>query len=177
VILEQLNNTIYCKWQKKFNVWYFLKNLIMKKIKRLIIVFFVSISLFSSCKQKSEDIKVNELKEVSEFLEAGIIVLDEIIELKKNHPRDIALGFKEDKYYFLPLKPNGEFTSKHTDELNTLIEKYNLLEDSLSSKIASENMSNYTLDKKIDFANMIDEYENKKKIAFKSIELTPDLIK
>jgi len=144
----------------------------MKKIKRLIIVFFVSISLFSSCKQKSDDIKVNELKEVSEFLEAGIIVLDEIIELKKKYPRDIALGFKEDKYYFLPLKPNGEFISKHTDELNILFKKYNLIEDSLSSKVASESIQNLV---KID--EMINEYEDKKKIAFKQVELTPDMIK
>jgi hypothetical protein len=144
----------------------------MKKIKRLIIVFFVSISLFSSCKQKSEDIKVNELKEVSEFLEAGIIVLDEIIELKKNHPRDIALGFKEDKYYFLPLKPNGEFTSKHTDELNTLIKRYDLILEPLSSKVASESIENLV---KVD--EMINEFEDKKKIAFKPIKLTPDLIK
>jgi hypothetical protein len=144
----------------------------MKKIKRLIIVFFVSISLFSSCKQKSDDIKVNELKEVSEFLEAGIIVLDEIIELKKKYPRDIALGFKEDKYYFLPLKPNGEFISKHTDELNILFKKYNLIEDSLSSKVASESIQNLV---KID--EMINEYEDKKKIAFKQVELTPDIIK
>jgi hypothetical protein len=144
----------------------------MKKIKRLIIVFFVSISLFSSCKQKSDDIKVNELKEVSEFLEAGIIVLDEIIELKKKYPRDIALGFKEDKYYFLPLKPNGEFISKHTDELNILFKKYNLIEDSLSSKVASESIQNLV---KID--EMINEYEDKKKMAFKQVELTPDMIK
>ena len=150
----------------------------MKNFKRLITVFFVSISLFSSCKQKSEDIKVNELKEVSELLEAGIIVLDEMIELKKNHPRDIALGFnKHDEYYFIPLEPNGEFTSKHTAEFNTLIEKYNLIEDSLSSKLSSENMNNHTLDKQIDIDNMIDFYEDKKKIAFKPITLTPDLIK
>lgn len=150
-----------------------IKNIIMKNFKRLITVFFVSISLFSSCKQKSEDIKVNELKEVSELLEAGIIVLDEMIELKKNHPRDIALGFnKHDEYYFNPLKPNGEFTSKHTDEFNTLIKRYDLIIEPLSSKVASESIENLV---KVD--EMINEFEDKKKIAFKPIKLTPDLIK
>ena len=144
----------------------------MKNFKRLLIVSLVSISLFSSCKQKSEDIKVNELKEVSEFLEAGIIVLDEMIELRKNHPRDIALGFKENKYNFLPPNPSGEFTSKHTDEFNTLIKRYILINDALSSKVVSESTQNLV---KVD--EMINEYEDKKKIAFKPVELTPDMIK
>ena len=134
----------------------------MKKL--AVVMLVLSITFFLSCKQKAKDIKLNDLKGVCDYIEAGSIIVDEMIEIKKEHPRDIALGFRS----IFVGDPIGVFKSENTV-------KYQALKDKLE-EIGKAAEKKFT-EKEVLECDGFKKFIEKKDSAFKSIEVTPEMIK
>jgi hypothetical protein len=128
-------------------------------------MLLVSITFFLSCKQKAKDVKLNDLKGVCDYIDAGEIIADEMIELKKQHPRDIALGFRMAVAVDDPI---GEFKSEYTV-------KYQALKDKLED-IGKAAEKKFT-EKEVKECDGFKKFLVKRDSAFLYIEITPDMIK
>jgi len=151
------------KYFKAKKIYYIAKKINMKNL--VVTMLLVSITFFLSCKQKAKDIKLNDLKSACDYIDAGGIIADEMIELKKQHPRDIALGFR---MAVAAGDPIGEFKSEYTS-------KYQALKDKLAD-IGKAAEKKFT-EKEVQECDSFKKFLVKRDSAFEFIEITPDMIK
>lgn len=150
-----------CKSGKILNWKYQFKKFTMNKISvSILFLFFI---VFTSCQQKSKDIKLGDLKEVCDYVNAADIVLDEMIAFKKEHPKDVALGFRS----IMVGDPIGEYKSEYTAQYQALMDKFTEIEEAGARKYTSKELNE---------CSGLEKLLIKRDSAFKSIEVTQDMI-